>query len=250
MKYLFGFIFSVFLISPSLASNEDLSDESDSGGAPDLPGYLVMDFGWSNFYKNNANGNTINAWESRTLNVYYFYDKRIGNTPFTIAPGIGMGMDRYSFTNNQILTQAKDENGNKIITQSRILHNNVDTVPYGDVSYSKLVANYLEIPIELSYHFNKADFDKSIRITVGAKIGLLVDSKNKYKYSADGDTRVIKEKIDLQLNPYRFGVYGRVEFNWFSLFYYQQMTTTWKKEKALGGTEATPYQFGMSLRLF
>ncbi|NJM94034.1 MAG: PorT family protein [Cytophagales bacterium] len=71
-----------------------------------------------------------------------------------------------------------------------------------------MVANYLDIPLELSYHFNKSDFNKSIRITAGAKLGLLFDSKNKYKYSYEGDTRTVKNKMDLQLSPFRFGVYG------------------------------------------
>ncbi|NJM94035.1 MAG: hypothetical protein HC842_04620 [Cytophagales bacterium] len=67
---------------------------------PDIPGHFVIDLGISNFYLNTPS-TEIGGWSSRTINAYYFYEFKLGDSRFSFRPGLGAGMDRYSFTNNK-----------------------------------------------------------------------------------------------------------------------------------------------------
>jgi hypothetical protein len=189
---------------------------------PDVPGTMLIELGW-NFLQNKDIDLDINSFGSRTLNLTYLYDIRIGKSKFYFLPGISVGLDRYKFDKNITLVETLDANGDEIIQ--------ADTLSFTSVKKSLLVANYLDIPFEIRFIANPEDSKRSFKVGVGFKVGVLMSSHTKVKYDDAGDT--IKEKIKdtYGLSKFRYGVVGRIGIGGFNVFYYQNLTTLFESGK-------------------
>lgn len=166
-------------------------------GRPNIPGTFQVDFGF-NLPTEKAGFNT-NFFGSSTVNVYYFYDKRIGQSKFSIHPGIGLGLERYKFNNNKTLgyNDARDT----IFMVDSMLPN---------LRKSKLITNYVDIPLEIRFSTRPDDPNRSFKVSLGFKFGILYDSFTKQKYSQDGEGKKIKDKQNFNLYPIRYGPYLRI----------------------------------------
>lgn len=210
-------------------------------GQPDIPGTFLLDFG---FTRMSSYPDTLDQkfWGSRTLNLYYYYDFQIGNSGFSFSPGIGVGLDRWAF--------------DKSVTLDMPTGDTVQVVglpvaqPTWDVNQSKLIVNYLEIPIEIRWHSNPNSFRRSFYIAVGGKIGWKIDHSTKLKYELNNENFKVQEKKDLSLNRFRYGLLARVGYKGFSAFYYQNFSTLFEKDKGPLFTDPFTLSFGITLRGF
>ncbi len=204
---------------------------------PDIPGTLLIELGF-NLLQNNDPSIDIELLGSRTLNLTYLYEKRIGNTNFFVMPGIGVGMDRYKF----------DED----VTLSRNFDNTVsfDTINTGGIKKSMLVTNYLDIPLEVRFLANPEDSKRSFKVGVGFKAGILLSSHTKIKADIDDNQFKTKVKNDFNLNRFRYGVVGRIGVGGFNVFYYQSLNALFEKDKGPIQTEANNITIGLSFTGF
>jgi hypothetical protein len=203
-------------------------------GRPDIPGTFLIDFGF-NFPSEEENFNT-GPWGSRTVNVYYQYDKRLFNSKFSVHPGIGLGMERYKFNNGRTLGYDND--------------GDLEMVTVSGVRKSQLITNYLDIPVELRFSTNPDDPARSFRVAAGFKAGLLLDSFTKIKYKEDGEVKKLKDKQDFNLNPFRYGVTLRVGAGNFNVWGYYSLSPLFESKKGPNGAEITNLSFGISLTAF
>src|SRR4051794_6740012 len=104
---------------------------------------------------------------SRTLNVYYQYDMRILKSKFSFHPGIGFGFDRYRFKNNYVLQQ-DNNNTNTMIEPGRF---QVGAATNLSIKRSRLITNYLDVPLELRFSTNPDDPGRSFKISIGGRVG-------------------------------------------------------------------------------
>lgn len=210
---------------------------------PNVPGDLILDFGVSLF---NKPLDTMSQYvvKSRAVNIYYLYHIPFGEeSAFSFNPGIGLGAENYNLADDVTLSTI-DGQTHAVPLQDVLGSDNVIR------RKSKLSVNYLDIPVELRYHSNKTNHDRGFRIAVGGRIGVLFDAHTKVKYELDDEVKKIKMKEDFSLNKLRYSLSGRLGLGAFSLFYYQNMSSLFQKDKGPEGTDTRTYVAGISLTLF
>lgn len=261
MKKLIPFIFILLFSFSSLASGGDdniekpdkknslnigtsvlsLNQQKKTQASPNVPGSLVVEFGF-NFLVDEPTSMDLSLIGSKTVNIYYMYEMRLGNSNFSFHPGLGVGLEKYRFDNDNLTLFMNDGNTQMV---------GVDTLyGFGGAKNSKLAANYVDIPLELRFNFNKDDFRKSFKIGIGGKVGILFDSHTKVKYEANGDNKKFKSKESFDLSRIRYGVQGRIGIGGFGLYYYQELSEMFKDGRGPEGTAATSFTVGLSLNIF
>lgn len=173
--------------------------------------------------------------ESRMINqgfnVYATYNFKIGDGPHIFA--IGTGIRTHNFYSN-----------------TRIANIKADTIRFRpidddlDYSRSKLNLVYLDIPAELRLYFKE-----QWKIGIGFKMGLSIDSKEKYvgQFVEDGPTMLLKQKKINSLEKYTYGPTLRIGYKWINAFAFYQVTRTFQRDL---GPEMYPLSVGLTITPF
>ncbi len=230
------------LISPAF-SQEKITKKTSA--RPDIPGVFNIEYGF-NFALKAPKDFHASFLGSTTFNLYYQYEFRILKSNFSFVPGIGFSFERYKFKNGFVLTDFPGTDSVKMISRT--------PAGYPNLKKSKLITNYIEVPLELRYNFNPEDPARSFKISVGGRVGYLFDSFSKVKFREDGQTKKIKDKQNFDLSQVRYGLTGRVGFGSFSIFGYYNLNPLFVKNKGLiSNGERTPFStftVGLSLASF
>jgi hypothetical protein len=175
----------------------------------------------------------------RTFNMYVMLNFPFKTNPhWSVALGPGIATDNMYFDKMYV--------GIKDLTPSVSFKNLADTTHFKKY---KLATAYLEAPVELRYRFNPGDDKKSVKLAVGAKIGLLLNShvmgvelQDKANQTLNDYTQ--KETDKKFFNKQRLSVMGRVGYGAFSLFASYSVTPLFKE--GLGPT-IRPLSIGLTL---
>lgn len=244
MKRLTLILFAV-LISCNVIAQERA--RTPIGGRPDVTGDLFIDFGF-NLLTNRPEDLSTRFLASRTFNIYYQRPFNIGeNTGLTFNPGIGLGLDKMAFSDDQMLRVNPEvgPNSSQLVDVTEVYGENIN------IKTNTTAANYIDIPLEFRYHLNKTDYSKGFRFAVGGKVGILYDAHTKVSYEdAAGESRKVKDKQSYGLSPIRYGVYTRIGFAGFNVWSYYGLNSVWKGGQGPFGTEANQFNFGVSVALF
>lgn len=213
---------------------------------PDLPGALLVDIGL-NGWSTAPTGISLNGIQSKTVNLTYYYDLPIGNNGFTFTPGVGLSLERYSFEDNFTFTSSVDASSVRTVSAT-----DLNSLVSNPISFdkSKLALHYVDVPLELRYYKSKNQYNRGFRAAIGMKVGVLYSSFTKYRYEdRGGDNRTVKDRQDLGLNRFRYGVQARVGFGGISLFGFYELSDKWDIAPA-GGEETRSLTFGITLTGF
>lgn len=232
-------------------------------GLPNMPGTIQLDYGFNRLTE-RPNNVRIGFWGSRTLNVYYLYDIRLGDSKFSVHPGIGFGFDRYKFinfrksyrVNGRDTTVARstptlviDNNGNSRFEQAALsVYDAPDSLRA--VRKSMLTTTYLDIPLEFRFSTNPYDPARSFKVAIGGRVGFLVNAHTKIKYADDGENKKIKDNQNFNLTPIRYSATLRMGVGNFSWFVHYNLNPLFEKDKGPARTEAGTYTIGISLAGF
>lgn len=237
-------VFIAYLFTHSLFAQE--TARSPIGGRPNIKGDLFVEFGF-NTLNNKPDELKTNFFRSRTVNIYHQYPVRIfgENSGFTFNPGLGLGLDKLAFTNDRNLFVNRETGSSQLLEIEDVYGEDIE------VDGNNFSMNYVDIPLEFRYHFNKSNYDKGFRLTLGGKLGVLFDSQTKIAYTdANGLQRKIKDKQQYGLNPIRYGVYTKLGFPGFNVWGYYGLNSVFEKEKGPFNTEANQISMGISIALF
>ena len=216
----------------------------EQAGRPDVTGDLFAEIGF-NVLQNNNEWNS-KWWGSKVFNLYYQYDKDLGDSHFSFHPGIGIGTEKYAMDTSTLYT-GFDGNGEYVFQTIAL-----DSIYPNATKFrkSKIATTYLDIPIELRWRSMKYDPKRSLKIAIGGKIGFLLDSKTKVKYDEFGEKKVDKQKEDYGIKKIRYSAYGKIGYGNAYLFFNYNLSTLFDKNKGPNDTEMTPMMFGFALSLF
>ncbi len=236
-------IFLVSFLIGQTAFGQDNNQEQRrpaTAARPDIPGTLRFDIG-ANFFSNVPDPLTINAFRSKGVGIYYLWNFDIAESNFTFSPGLGVGLERYDFSGPNTLL---DTDEGAILVP-------LDSI-FGQANFqkSRLVANYVDIPLEVSYNSNKIDPRKSFNVTLGAKVGFLFSSHMKVKYVQNDQTKINKQKEQYSLNRFRYGAYARIGYSWINVYGYAAISELFEPGSAPLDATVTPWQVGLSFDLF
>lgn len=210
-------------------------------GRPNIPGTFQIDFGY-NLPTEKGDFN-ISPLRSTTVNFYYYHDMRIGKSKFSFHPGVGVGLDRYGFNNGKTLAYATGGNNVEMVA--------VNATTYPGLKKSKLITNYIDIPVELRFSTNPEDPNRSFKVSLGFKVGVLYNSFTKIKYAQDSENKKLKNYQDFNLNPFRYGALLRVGAGNISAFGYYNLSPLFKSGKGPALTEdINNITVGISLSAF
>lgn len=248
MKKIYTFLIAFALIHSTFAQETIKLPKTPIGGRPNIPSDLVFEFGF-NQLNNRPEALGINFFGSRTFNVYYQHPIAIGGktSGITINPGFGIGTDKLAFENDENLF-----NNPLLGPESSILREVADV--YGDdiVLYTNVVAtNYVEIPLDLTYHLNKTNYSKGFRVSVGGKVGYLYNAHTKNKFEdSDGLRRKIKDSQDFGFEEIRYGVSLKAGSPGFYVWGYFGLNDLFKPGLGPFATQTNQINFGIAVNVF
>lgn len=224
---------TLLIISVTLYSFA-LTAQTTNKGRPDLPGTLLLEVG-VNIPSQEPEDFKTAALGSRTFNLYYQYHIQlpIFQNKISLVPGIGLGFDRFKFSNNYTITY---ESGDLTMSKMGL-----------DISKSQFITNYLDVPIELMYTKKVDDPNRSFKLSLGFRTGILLNAFSKIQYNDDGTEIKLKTKQDWDVNTLRYGPYAKVGFGNFSLFAYSNMSTLFKPDKGPDDSNINTLTFGISI---
>lgn len=242
------FLFLLILTIPAVAQvsepGADPTYSPSQEGQPNIPGTFVLEFGLNNALE-APDRFDLALWGSRTVNIYYTYELRLGQSKFSVVPGIGLSLERFKFKNGATLAYDEDDSL-KLLLPS-------ETVTTGERK-SQLITNYVDVPLELRFTSNPDDPNRAFKAAIGGRIGYMYDAFSKMKYKVDGETKQLKDKQNFNLNRFRYGVYGKLGIGNFSLFGYYNLTPLFEEGKGpYEGNMVTDFQtvtVGISLSAF
>lgn len=222
-----------------------LAQKTNSPARPDVPGTLLVDVG-VNLLQNNAVGEMeTGVWGSKTVNIYYLYDLRIGDSKFFILPGFGLGLDKYKFDENVTLEVPLDNPDTTVLTDLGTLFGG-----NAGIKKSKLATNYFDIPLELRFYSDPDNISRSFKVGIGGKIGIMYSAHTKVNYELNDHENKLKHKQDLNLSRIRYGLNARLGFSSFNLYAYYGLNELFEDGKGPGATEASTLSVGLTINAF
>lgn len=215
--------------------------QQQQGARPDLPGKLLINIG-SSYFVNAPAGMETKIFESRPLDLYYTNHFDIPNLKLSFVPGIGFGFDRYSFKKSVVLDYQTVDGEETLVLDS------IDNVT---ALRSKLITNYIDVPLELRFVPNIDAKERSLFIGLGGSIGYLFEAHTKFKYrDEDESKKMTKQREDWNLNKIRYSVHARVGFGGFSVYYKMGLSNVFETGKGPNGFDVTANTIGISFNGF
>ena len=231
--YLLPFLLSAIMLTNVNAQETPPGEGGIRSPIPLAEGHddrLIIDITLDNFAQRPANME-VNTIKSRGVNVKLMKDKLIKNSRFSIGYGLAFGSQNF-------------DTDRFILVDDTIGHTHFVAIdPNVDVKRNKLSVNYLDLPLELRFRSKPLKKDNQLKLAIGFKIGVLLQSHVKYE---DDDGKVKFYNID-NLNKYRYGVDARLGYGIWGLNAYYSLLPLFDEDKA---PTLIPLSFGLSITPF
>jgi hypothetical protein len=248
MKKLFTLSLAIFAFQFVQAQVSVTKPKTPIGGRPNIPSDLNIEFGF-NQLNNRPENLDINFLGSRTFNVSYQVPINIlgENSGFTLNPGIGIGSDKIQFGGEQNLF-INPTLGPESSRLQKVTDVYGATINLGRNNFS---ANYIEMPIDIRYHLNKNNYNKSFRISIGGKIGYLYEAHTKVSYeNTTIGSRKIKDSQNFGLEKIRYAVSLKAGSPGFYVWGNLYLNDMWQAGRGPFATEASQISFGVAVAVF
>ncbi len=239
---------SLLIITICSANSQNLEEKNTFGPRPDLPGDLTLSFGLNMLAKNNVEAMNLKTLGNNYFSAGYMYPVQLGASNFTFNGGFSFSFEKYALDTALTLNYRQNELDG---TQSVILDsigNNI--IGNGVVEKTKFEANYVNIPIEFRYYFNKDKIGRGFFLAAGGSVGYLLSGKTKIKYTENEQTKKIKRKEGFELNQFRYGFHARMGIAGFGAFFNYDVSELFNPGKGPQDITANPFRFGLSINLF
>jgi outer membrane protein with beta-barrel domain len=174
-----------------------------------------------------------------TINLYFMFDFPFrSNQRMSVGIGVGMASDNMYFDKTYV--------GIKDPTPTLRFVDQSDTNHF---KKNKLTTAYVEAPLELRYSSNPETPNKTFKVALGVKVGLLVDARLKQKNLQTAQGVTLIEYIEKQAskrfyNTSRFVGTARVGYGVISVFGTYQFNSLFKEGLA---PNIQPYAIGLTL---
>lgn len=116
--------------------------------------------------------------------------------------------------------------------------------------YERLKTNYMMIPLAFRFIFHRTSKGKvDFFADAGFNFGVLLGGsyKLRLKDSENGDRAILKLRINSQVNPIRYGAFGRMMYKFIGLYANYRLSTVYKSN--LNYPKFSQLEYGVSLIL-
>lgn len=216
----------------------------------DIPGTFLVEVGFT-IPRNGPQYFSTNFFGSRTCNLYYQYEW----TPlknllpqWSLVPGFGFSFEHYSLSSGRALAygdQSDNTGGTSVGTQQLVMSQR-----RLDISKSKFMTHYIDIPVEIRYTVNPTDPNRSFKVGAGFRVGYLFDAHTKVIYNDNGTS--VKEKLDRDWNltPLRYGAFLKAGVGNVSIFGYYNLNPLFRSNLGPDKTQMNNMVIGLSFNGF
>jgi len=242
MKKFLGMALLIFLGHAVLAQSDTSGKKKVTYASLNLANrandHFMIEFSYDNWVGKTDSMRTTGF--CRGFAFYFMYDFPFKTDPhFSVGAGLGIDASNIYFTATDVGVATA---GNQ-------------TLAFTDVSNSdhykkyKLVVTNLDLPIELRYAFHPENTNKSWKLALGIKAGVLLSTYNKGKdlENAAGqitNSYIQKESSTRFFNTGRLVATARVNYGWIGVFGTYQITPLIKNGS---GPTVNPYSIGIVL---
>jgi hypothetical protein len=203
--------------------------------------HFMLQFGYDGWVSKPDSINVTGF--SRHFNAYVFLDKPFKSDPrWSAAIGAGVGSSNIFF--DKTIVELAPSSTNKQVTFKDV----ADTTHFKKY---KLTNVWLEAPVELRYVANPLNTNKSLKIAIGAKVGLMVSGYTKGKdlrtsagQSIHSNKYIMKEKDRTFFNSTRLAATFRVAYGVFGIHGAYQILNLFKEAS---GPPVRPWSIGITI---
>jgi hypothetical protein len=199
--------------------------------------HFLLQFGYMGWAKIPDSINTKGFPIS--VNLYFMFDFPFkSNQRISVGIGAGVASDNMYFDKTYV--------GIKDPTPTLRFVDQSDTTHF---KKNKLTSAYVEAPLELRYSSNPETPNKTFKVALGIKAGLLVDARLKQKNLQTARGTTLIEYVEKQAskrfyNSSRFVGTARIGYGVFSVFGTYQFNSLFKEGL---GPNVQPYAIGLTL---
>ena len=238
MKKIFSVVLSMLVVASIFAQEQPKSESKKQFNLRNRANdHFLLQFGymgWANIPDSiKTNGFPI------SVNMYFMFDFPFkSNQRLSVGIGAGVASDNIYFDKTYV--------GIKDPTPTLRFVDQSDTTHF---KKNKLTTAYLEAPLELRYSSNPETPNKTFKVALGIKAGLLVDARLKQKNLQTARGTTLIEYVEKQsskrfFNSSRFVGTVRVGYGVFSVFGTYQLNSLFKEGL---GPNVQPYAIGLTL---
>ncbi len=220
-----GIFFFIFLMGSSALKAQSLSESAMKKVTIGLDVFTDI---WFNTPQ-NVDIRAIHP----SANTYLTYNFTVG-TSKNLTFGIGLGVGNHNmYSNNGQIEDTKADTIQYVVVDPEL-----------NMKRSKLSVTYLEFPLELRFKSQKG-----FKISIGFKLGYLIDSKEKYvgNTTAYAPVQVIKQKRISQVNTFSYTPTFRIGYKSFNVFFSYDLGTVFRVDH---GPQLHPMSLGITLTPF
>ncbi len=167
---------------------------------------------------------------STNVNIYFFRQRvNLLQHHLNLEYGVGFNFHKIMFDNPVIMSR---ENG--------VLQFDLAPLQEGDriPVKTRLMSNYLTIPLMLNFETNPSNTRKSFRLAAGVYGNTRLGSNFKQKFN-NRNSDNIKDRDNFNLSPFRWGIAGQIGYGAFNFYANYSMTDVFKENRNSG------YEVGM-----
>lgn len=171
----------------------------------------------------------------KSINVKLnFYEQNFNLVANKLGFTTGLGFEwvNYRFENDVVLRKEGDDIINDLVPGSPIY------------TKSKMVVNYLNLPLMLEYQTNRHSKANSFHIGVGIQTGLRIGAHTKRVYQDDGNKKKDKDPGDYHINPFKYDAMVRIGWGKLNLHANYSLNALFKDGR---GPELYPFTVGLTL---
>ncbi|HSR39908.1 MAG TPA: outer membrane beta-barrel protein [Phnomibacter sp.] len=203
--------------------------------------HFMLQFGYDGWVSKPDSINVTGF--SRHFNAYVFIDKPFKTDPrWSAAIGAGVGSSNIFFDKMSVRLAANNQQ------QQVVFKDLADTNHFRKF---KLTNVWLEAPIELRFAANPLNTNKSFKVALGAKVGLMVsgytkgrDFRNSDGQSIYSNKYILKEKDRSFFNSTRLAATFRVAYGIFGIHGAYQILNLFRESS---GPPVRPWSIGITI---
>jgi len=228
MRYSFAVL--LVLASLHLFAQEDTDQSKKSYSMPSRD-YVMLQIG-TEWWGNQPDSITTTTL-GRVFNAYLCYDFPIAKSNFSFAAGAGIGTSNIYFK-NQVINISDTTPA-------------IQFLPETNPAYKKykLSTAYVEAPFELRFFGNKENRNVGFKAAIGLRVGALVSSHTKGKYTLNSKPIVDKVVTKRYIETWRYAATLRLGYGNFSVYGAYNISNLFRLNS--GPENVRPIQIGLTL---
>ncbi len=232
--------------TPDYAIREHTQQQKNKPGK--LPNYVsvMIDLG-ANFFTIYPPQMALNYLGSRFASGSAYYNIPLGNSHFSINPGMGLSFSNYAFKNKDIILVRDKKNRNR----NTVLEQGSTHFPESDeIMHSALRVRYVDGMLEAKFSAHKQEPKTSFLVALGAKAYCLWRASTLVTYKEDDAIKKQKNSEGFNLKRVRWGGYARLGWGRFGLCYTHIFSSLFQKDKGPDGNITQTGNITLSVDLF